>query len=163
MIGVQNSRGSTMKGLLNRAAAAFTDVVRKREEELRAVHQSIGNLNSNNCDLPWEDYLSLSLLLLEFNPDLVIELGRGLGTSTALFRYWNFHVVSICNSSLWQSLSLSALQQVKPIDWSAGVDAYVEDIRAANYRQFTSGARRVLIFWDAHGIEIAETVFNNLL
>lgn len=130
---------------------------------MRKVHTVLGQIYQNSCGLPWVDWLSIAASALAFAPDLVVELGRGVGTSTALFSYLRFPVVSICNTNLWTPVTVPRLSTVLLLDWSQSVRAIVGDINEQDHRELVEGANRVLLFWDAHGYAVAETVLSRLL
>ena len=113
--------------------------------------------------LPWPDWISLACTALEFQPDLVLELGRGMGTSTALFQFFGFPVISTCRTRNWLDQTMPALASIHAIDWGTNVTAIVGEIADQDYEALTQGANRVLLFWDAHGYEIADTVLAKIL
>jgi hypothetical protein len=136
---------------------------RAHMEEMRRLHAALGAVCDNTCDLPWTDWLTIMAAARKFRPDAIIELGRGVGTSTALFRYLDLPVVSVCNSDYWETRTVARLSAVHPIDWSRSVHAIVGDINSQDYSDLAGDANRILLFWDAHGYAIAETVFSRLL
>jgi hypothetical protein len=113
----------------------------------------------------WAQWYSVAL---GFRPDLIVELGRAKGNSTALFcqaasRLRGTRVVSLCNSKDWDTESLPRVKKVVPAGWLDPLDARTTDILDVDYEQLFAGAARVLLLWDAHGFEIAETVFGRIL
>ncbi len=100
-----------------------------------------------------------------FRPDVVVELGRGNGNSTCAFalathRLGHGRVISLCNSYHWRRESLPKLAGVLPVE---RVDAREADIVAADWAEIAGEAQRVLVFWDAHGHDIADAVFGGLM
>jgi hypothetical protein len=113
----------------------------------------------------WAQWYSLAL---GFRPDLIIELGRGMGNSTALFcqaaaALGNVEVVSLCHSIEWAARTAPRIANVVDPEWFEPLDARVTDIVTTDYAQMLSGRRRVLLLWDAHGFEIAEVVLGEIL
>jgi hypothetical protein len=105
----------------------------------------------------------------EFAPDLIIELGRGYGNSTCAFiEAANqlpspCRIVSVCDCSFWHEVTVPRLLPAMGSDWFQPLQAVEGDIRTFDFEPVLEGARRVLIFWDAHGFDIAECVLGKLL
>jgi hypothetical protein len=113
----------------------------------------------------WAQWYSVALA---FRPDLIVELGRAMGNSTALFcqaasRLRRTRVVSLCNSKDWDRESLPRVTRVVRTGWLDRLDARTTDILDVDYEQLFAGATCVLLLWDAHGFEIAETVLGRIL
>lgn len=105
---------------------------------------------------------------LEFQPTLILELGRGYGNSTAMFcqavsRLGKGTIVSLCLSIDWDNSTRQRLRNWLPDDWFGPLDARTVDIRAVDFESLLSGQERVLVLWDAHGFEIAEVVLGTIL
>jgi hypothetical protein len=120
-------------------------------------------------DLTRAQWAQWYTIALGFRPDLIVELGRSKGNSTALFTQaasrlgGSTRVVSLCNSKDWVEESLPRVRAVVPPGWFDRLDARIADILDVDYEQLFSGAGRVLLLWDAHGFEIAETVLGTIL
>jgi hypothetical protein len=121
-------------------------------------------------DLTLYQWAGLIAYAQEFRPDLIIELGRGHGNSTCCFLEAARHlrpdpcrVVSLCRSDTWAADTLPRLKQVCPDDFFAPLQLEQGDILAYDFAPVVAGARRVLVFWDAHGFQVAECVLGNLL
>jgi len=113
----------------------------------------------------WAQWYSVAL---GFAPDLIVELGRGRGNSTALFtqaaaRLGHTRVISLCNSYDWASSVAPRIARVVDSRWFDNLDARMTDILAEDYGHILDGASRVLLLWDAHGFEVAETVLGEIL
>jgi hypothetical protein len=113
----------------------------------------------------WAQWYSVAL---GFHPDLIVELGRGRGNSTAVFcqaasRLGRTRVVSLCNSKEWARDSLPKVKAVVGQPWLERLDARSVNILDVDYGQLFEGAERVLLLWDAHGFEIAEIVLGRIL
>jgi hypothetical protein len=118
-------------------------------------------------DLSLQQALTLYVLALELQPDLIIELGRGTGNSTATFliaaerldcRIESFDLTN----RAWKA-SLGRLGQIVGATASGRLNARVEDLAACDFSPIVSGAKRVFVFWDAHGYVIADAVLAKLL
>jgi hypothetical protein len=113
----------------------------------------------------WAHWYSAAL---SFGPDLIVELGRAKGNSTALFcqaasRLGSTRVVSLCDSKDWADESLPRVKSIVPAGWLDRLDARTTNILDVDYEQLFAGATRVLLLWDAHGFEIAETVLGRIM
>jgi len=114
---------------------------------------------------PWAQWYSVAL---GFAPDLIVELGRGFGNSTALFtqaaaRLESTRVVSLCLTSEWFRTVAPRIAGVVGARWFDRLDARRVDILSVDYDRLFGDHRRVLLLWDAHGFEIAELVLGEML
>ena len=148
-------------------AAAYYEQRHAIAEDRDMLQSLIGATQAPHDLTPpqWAQWYSVAL---GFRPDLIVELGRSKGNSTALFcqaasRLGGTRVVSLCNSRDWIDESLPRVQAVVPPGWLARLDARIVDILDVDYEQLFTGASRVLLLWDAHGFEIAETVLGRIL
>src|SRR5579871_2364551 len=77
----------------------------------------------HGCDLHPHQWAQLMATALEFAPDLIIELGRGKGNSTAAFSEAAFlnggwtRVLSICLSADWEEQTLPRLRPLVSENW----------------------------------------------
>lgn len=119
----------------------------------------------------WAQWYSVAV---GFEPDLIIELGRGRGNSTAVFAQAarrlglrrpakRTRVVSLCVTGEWDAVVAPAIARIVDPAWFANVDARRIDILSVDYEQLLAGHARVLVLWDAHGFEIAELVLGDIL
>ena len=136
-------------------------------EDLHRLRLLIGATHAAHDLTPaqWAQWYSVAL---SFRPDLIVELGRSKGNSTALFcqaasRLNGTRVVSLCSSKDWIEESLPRVKAIVPAGWLERLDARMTDILDVDYEQLFSGSARVLLLWDAHGFEIAETVLGRIL
>jgi len=117
-------------------------------------------------DLVPAQWLQLAGFALDYQPDLIIELGRGYGNSTALFlevahQLGDCRVISLCNSSAWRKTTRRKLARECDGPWfEAGEIREVDILRTALDLE---GTQRCLVFWDAHGFGVAEWVLGHLL
>ena len=122
----------------------------------------------NNHDLPYHQFFQLAALAYEFKPDLIIELGRAYGNSTFIFtevaNNINSKVISLCNNNFWQEITLPRIKQYVNENWLEKLDArFVENFIEVDLEKEIDPAKRVLIFWDAHGFQTAEYILGYLL
>jgi hypothetical protein len=137
-------------------------------EDAGILRSLVGTVNAEYDLTPaqWAQWYSIAL---GFKPDLIVELGRSKGNSTALFCQaasrlgGGTRVVSLCNSKDWFEESLPRVKTVVPPGWLDRLDARTTDILDVDYEQLFAGAARVLLLWDAHGFEIAEIVLGKIL
>jgi hypothetical protein len=137
--------------------------MRPRIEELYAVIGSPGELSLYQ----WAQFTAS---VLEFRPDLIIELGRGFGNSTACFLESTYQlesgqckIVSICPDPSWQTLIAPRLEKVVPKDWFDPANILQGSILTFDFEAALDVSKRCLVFWDAHGFDVAECVLGGLL
>jgi hypothetical protein len=136
----------------------------ERRQRLQALIQAVdwpGDLTS----FQWAQLMATAL---EFRPDVIVELGRGYGNSTCAFveashLLGGCRVISICTSFAWERRTLARLQGLADDAWFRPLQALRQDILQWQPVQELRDARRVLVFWDAHGFEVAEWVLGALL
>jgi hypothetical protein len=134
-------------------------------ERLLSLWRTVGH----PVDLCGFQIAQLFALALEFQPDLILELGRGYGNSTCVFteaahRLPNpCHVISLGDCATWDHKTIPRLRSVADEDWFRPLEAPIGDILAFDFEKALAGKKRVLIFWDAHGFDVAEYVLGTLL
>jgi hypothetical protein len=120
-------------------------------------------------DLPPYQFAQLVANTLEFAPDLIIELGRGYGNSTCAFVEaanqlpGPCRVLSLCISQDWEQHTRPRVAEVVPEGWFERLEALNHDILTYDWKSGLAGAKRVLLFWDAHGFEVAACVLGAIL
>ena len=125
-----------------------------------------------------DDPISLSLYqfaqlmaaTLEFTPDLILELGRKRGNSTCAFTeaanrlgLGTGRVLSLDLSDSWEQWTVPRLKANLPESWFAPLTALKQDILTFDFRSVLARANRVLVFWDAHGFDVAECILGVIL
>ncbi|HEX5268902.1 MAG TPA: hypothetical protein VFW33_00380 [Gemmataceae bacterium] len=141
--------------------------VAARAERARAFAAAVGR----RTDLTPYQWAQLLAFALEFRPDLIIELGRERGNSTCCFLEaaellepeQPCRLLSLCLTDLWQRETRPRLEGICSPEWFARGDIRVGDLLAHDFRETLAGCRRCLIFWDAHGFDVAECVLGHLL
>lgn len=130
------------------------------------MHRLIG---SPPLDFPIENWSELYDLSVAFRPDVVLELGRGWGNSTCVFteaaHLVGCRVLSIGFDSehMWETRSAPRLERVVDANWFAPLTVLHDDITSLDFAPLLVGSSRTLVFWDAHGTDVAEAVLGRLL
>jgi hypothetical protein len=122
-------------------------------------------------ELALYQWAQLFAFALEFRPDLIIELGRLNGNSTCCFLEVSSRVnegrtcrvLSLCLDDAWQRRTLPRLHRICSAKWFSSGDVRVADILDFDFSPVLAKAKRCLVFWDAHGFEVAEAVLGGLL
>jgi hypothetical protein len=138
----------------------------KSRDRVEMAAQSINRFS----DLSLFQWAQLMAMALEFHPDLILELGRLKGNSTCAFTEaanllapHSSRVLSICNSPDWGVETRPRLGRILPATWFEPLTTEKADILTFDFARVLAGANRVLIFWDAHGFEVAECVLGGIL
>ncbi|MEX0268805.1 hypothetical protein AB3R30_06675 [Leptolyngbyaceae cyanobacterium UHCC 1019] len=139
-------------------------VLQQRRDRLQALFHAVDDPDS----LALAQWVHLYAAVLEFKPDLVLELGRNLGNSTCAFteaanQIGNCRVVSLCRSTNWQESTRSRVSQVVPVEWFQLLDARVADILQVEAKALLGNSQRILVLWDAHGFDVAEYMLGSLM
>jgi cephalosporin hydroxylase len=151
---------------LNLGAALWThrDKLVRAKDVFSELHHSIQGPE----DFHLASWFQLYALVLDFRPDLIVELGRGYGNSTCVFlqaanQLGNAQVVSIgyYDDFAWRDNTLPRVQELLPGTWLDRLDARYEDIRTTDFRSIFSGGGRILLFWDAHGLDLGHYLLAN--
>lgn len=134
---------------------------RPRAEALQEAVDARGNLSP----FQWGQLFAMAM---EFKPDVILELGRGLGNSACVFteaanRLGACSVISLDNGNSWETETLPKLREILPQSWFSPLQAALADILTFNFKEAFENKQRVLVFWDAHGFTIAECVLGGIL
>ncbi|MBM0742420.1 hypothetical protein JOY44_12465 [Phormidium sp. CLA17] len=131
---------------------------------LQALYEAVDW--ANDLDLyQWTQWFAIAL---EFQPDLIVELGRGMGNSTCVFteaanQLGDCRVVSLCLSPDWDATVKHRVAQVVPDSWFQKLETRTEEILTTDVQALIGDSQRVLVLWDAHGFDMAEFVLGGLL
>jgi hypothetical protein len=126
-------------------------------------------VDSPSLDLPIENWSELYDLTVAYRPDVVIELGRGWGNSTCVFteaaNVVGCRVFSIGFDSehAWETRTAPRLEQAVGANWFKPLTVLHDDITTLDFQPLLAGSTRTLVFWDAHGADVAEAVLGGLL
>jgi len=142
-------------------------VLSKNRMRLKSLGESVGRLT----DLTLFQWAQMMSMALEFKPDLILELGRGKGNSTCVFTEsahllggsQHCKVVSLCLTDDFTRESLPRLFKSGLVDnnWLEPLECWVTDILFFDFETLLKNHTRILIFWDAHGFEVASCVLGN--
>ncbi len=132
----------------------------------KVMGETIGELTH----LSYFQWAQLAAMALEYKPDLILELGRGKGNSTCVFTeaanmLGSTKVVSLCLGSHFVEHSLPRLFQNASISsgWLKRLECWVTDILFFDFETLLTKYNRILVFWDAHGFEVANCVLGRIL
>jgi len=135
------------------------------KNRLREMSEAV----SRPVDFGFPDWIQLYSLVMEFSPDLIIELGRGYGNSTCLFteavnKNGKGNVVSVGFDSehAWEKTTVPSLKKLISPGWLEKLEIKQQDIMKIDFTEITRQAQRVLLFWDAHGKELAQFIIAQL-
>ncbi len=143
--------------------------------KLQSLHDRIINLSDavdHKGDLLTTQWAQLMASALEFKPDLILELGRGRGNSTCAYTEvannlrqegLECRVVSLCVSNDWENLTQHRVLDVVEEDWFNNLHILNGNILTFDYNALFKGVKRCLLFWDAHGFDVAECVLGSIL
>jgi hypothetical protein len=116
-------------------------------------------------DLPFHEWGQLMAAALEFEPDVILEVGRGYGNSTLTFtqaaNVLGCRVVSVCLQPF--DASRAAVLPATTAEWFAPLTIHQGDVREFDFDAALGDAGRVLVFWDAHGYDVAECMLGGLM
>jgi cephalosporin hydroxylase len=126
-------------------------------------------VGSPELDLPLRAWRHLYKMVVSFEPDAIIELGRGYGNSTCVFTEaaWTTGavVLSIGNDGNreWETGTARRLERFVGDGWFRPLTVLHDDICTVDYRAIVCNWRRVFVYWDAHGADVAAAVLVGLL
>jgi hypothetical protein len=153
---------------LNPAQAYWNQrfVLAKCKERLSMLSDAVGQ----QTDLTLYQWAQLMAFALEFSPDIILELGRGEGNSTCAFtevanllKPHRCQVLSLCLCHSWEEITEPRVRKIVPESWFETLITLRTNILYYDFKKALDGYRRVLVFWDAHGFDIAECVLGNIL
>lgn len=140
-------------------------ILKARQHRFRLMQEAI----NWKGDLSLPQWAQLYSFCLDFQPDLILELGRGRGNSTCVFTEVaqaldkTPRVLSLCLSPDWHSRSEKQIKKLCGGEWADPLEALETDVLTFDYRTALDQAERVFVFWDAHGFEIAEKVLGEIV
>jgi hypothetical protein len=122
-------------------------------------------------ELALYQWVQIGAFALEFRPDLIIELGRKNGNSTCCFlevaselkETGSCTVLSLCLDDSWQRKTLPELRTICSPHWFSHGDIRLANILDYDFAPVLEKVSRCLVFWDAHGFDVAECVLGGLL
>lgn len=142
-------------------------------EEVRDVRErltSLRDLVNSPGDLSLGQWAQLYAFTLDLAPDLIIELGRGYGNSTCVFtevasQTGKTRVVSIGYDGEhgWTTRTAPRLLDVVDREWFDPLDIREKNILDVDFEKVAGDSRRIFLFWDAHGNDVANYVLGAAL
>lgn len=145
----------------------------EQKEKLTNSNERLGRLREavgRPVDTSPAQWLQIYSLTLGFAPDLVLEFGRGYGNSTCIFgeaiaRLGNGRLVSVGYDSehCWETKTVPRLKNLVSPPWFESMEIVQGDIMKTDLSGYLSDAKRLLLFWDAHGIDLAYHILGNTL
>ncbi|MDB5283432.1 MAG: hypothetical protein JWO06_2507 [Bacteroidota bacterium] len=137
-------------------------------KSLKPRIDSFIKLSGRVHDLPYHQFFQLAAIAYEMKPDLIVELGRAYGNSTFVFTevagYINAKVISLCDNNFWATITLPKIRELVNDEWLKRLDArFVNNFLEVEMKTEILPAKKVLVFWDAHGFQTAEYVLGYLL
>ena len=109
--------------------------------------------------------LMLSAVVLELRPNIIIDLGTGNGNSAVTFSLSVEETGKVYTFDLHSGWNHSLSVKLAPISHRLDgiVTAIVGDLLQYDFTPLVRDAERILVFWDAHGYDIAQHVLGNLM
>jgi wyosine [tRNA(Phe)-imidazoG37] synthetase (radical SAM superfamily)/tetratricopeptide (TPR) repeat protein len=151
------------------AGAACWRQRRLVDQHLNRIQALIKAVDGRTELTPYQ-WVQLMSMVLEYKPDLILELGRGDGNSTCVFteaanilKPDPVEVISLCLSEEWERKTLPKIRALMYPSWFEPLSTFVTDIRDFNYEAALEGRKRILVFWDAHGFNVADCVLGRIL
>ena len=144
----------------------------KHREKLQEQHGRLVNLSkiiNRISDSGIAQYGQLFSTVLEFNPSLIIEVGRAYGNSTAILveaanQLPNTRkVVSVCMTDIWQRDISKKIAKTVPKNWFDKLEVYQKDFIDIPFNQIIDKNDSILFIWDAHGFDLAEYILSDFL
>jgi hypothetical protein len=147
----------------------------RQRETLAASKKRILGLSKavdQQTDLWPYQWAQLMATVLEFRPDVILELGRGRGNSTAAFTEaanllknegHTTKIVSLCFSEDWDEYTKPRVKKIVSQEWFEPLRPLLADILSFDYDSVFEGSKSCIVFWDAHGFDIAECVLGHIL
>jgi hypothetical protein len=131
--------------------------------EIRAVRETLELGIGGRRDFVQQQWLQLASVVVEFKPDLILELGRGYGNSLCamalglkMLRPRPARLVSLCIANSFIEISRPYLEtHLDDPSLFAPVEALTKNIVDHDFSADLQRASRVLVFWDAHGYDLA--------
>jgi hypothetical protein len=131
--------------------------------EIDTVRNALETATGGPRDFIRQQWLQLVSVVYHFKPDLIIELGRGYGNSTCamaiaqkLLKPQPCRLLSLCLSTSFADTSRPHLEaNLADKAFFSSLEALNEDITRYDFSADVARAKRVFVFWDAHGYDLA--------
>jgi len=147
---------------MNIAAEALKEQATRVREVSGRLRQFLEAIDSPK-DLSLSQALHWYAVVLQFRPDVIIELGRGEGNSTAVFteaaNAIGAQVRSFDLSAGW--VNKRRIDALVTPSWYSCLNLLHGDIVKEDFARYVG--KRTLVLWDAHGFEIADAVLGGIM
>ena len=137
---------------------------------LRADIEALSHAINEPSDFSVYQWAQILAFTVDFQPDLIVELGRRFGNSTCCFLEAanrlqttnKCRLLSLDIKDHWPE-TMARVSSLRSPDWFAPAQIVVGDILEYDFQPALVNTRRCLLFWDAHGFDIAECVLGSIL
>ena len=131
------------------------------------IMRSLSLLDPAHTNLFRQQACLLAATVLHRRPDLILDLGTGTGCSLATMAIaaGSIGLGSIETFDLTDRWTTELAPKLHAIDRSrwAPIHQHVGDLTRFDYTSLLRDARNVLVFWDAHGFDVAEAVLGRIM
>lgn len=142
------------------------DTVSRSLERLRHLCDTV----ARPSDLDFPQWVQLYALGVQYAPELVLEVGRGYGSTTCVSAelatsVGRTKVISVDNddAEAWRTETLPRLGAAVPESWSDLVDARHTDPMSVDFDKLLSPFKRVLLLWNSHLPDLATHILGTCL
>jgi predicted O-methyltransferase YrrM len=97
-----------------------------------------------------------------YQADLILDLGTGAGNSAAVFSIARPDA-AIYTFDFEDNWSLPAREQFTALGIGSNVTSIAGDLTTIDFRSFVASARSILVFWDAHGFDVAAHILGHVM
>lgn len=157
---VGSTRTAHDAGMLDRQTICTTLADHFRSVPAHDIRRRLSAIGDPH-NFTFQQALWLAALARQIGADVAIDLGTGLGNSAATLGTVCQTVHSFDHSDHWRIRTLPDLTAAALPAFN--VKAYVGDMTKVDFRPLLKSAKSVVVFWDAHGFDIAELVFSHIM
>jgi hypothetical protein len=150
----------------------FFEMMSKHVDRLAAIAPTIDRiidaLDARQLGINKPQALALAACVLDRKPNLILDLGTGLGTSASVFALASGIYClrcQVCTFDLDERRDAYVEPRIRSLDRSQWdpIAYYVEDIETFDFARLARAAKNTVVFWDAHGHAVARGVLCNLM
>jgi hypothetical protein len=142
------------------------EIISDHISEIENLIRAVGRTG----DLWPSQWIQLISFVYEFRPDFILELGRGHGNSTCAFNEVcqlikpdHCDVLSLCISDDWDKNTAPNLRKIVLPEWFNSLTTLNANILTFDFEKVLKNKKRIVVFWDAHGFDIAEVILGYIL
>lgn len=146
---------------------AFISNIEALETIAPKIHQTLDALEAS-VDLFDSQAMVLAAAVIDRKPNIIIDLGTGSGTSAASMAIAagivknNAVVVTFDLTDHWAQLAAPRLSNIDQTCW-APIRPMLQDIATFDFSSLVGESQSIVVFWDAHGYEVARGVLCHLM